>query len=344
MHVLTSLDSDPQWANFLNAVTMALLAAEQAGIVKETAEQIGVTDLFGEDYEGAFINAIKAVGNFGDLYTFPIERNGKNLVNDGTTGLLVSPPLGDIGVENRDYDNIEPVKGGTMESVLQRGNLRCGVRGGRDGFAVFNSNTSEWVGMDICFCTALAASLFDGEKQNVKFIDVQQRTEANGFVLLQDGVVDVFAGAMWTLPNTVREAVTGEGFSFSQPYFYGPVNDTSFDENLCTATRQTDPQWSSFVYWTTQSLVYAEEHSIAQRVSSQMPLVNAFGPELKKMFRDAVHASGNYAELYDRHLERILPRNGRNRLHKWDMQGKAPLRYIPPGFDALDKATQIEAP
>jgi hypothetical protein len=103
------------------------------------------------------------------------------------------------------------------------------------------------------------------------------------------------------------------------------------DENLCLATRQDDPQWSSFVYWTAQSIVYAEEHGVVQSASSQLPLIGVFGLTLQRMFRDAVHSIGNYNEVYQRNLAGMLPRAGRNMLNLL-AQGKGPLRYLPPGF------------
>ena len=260
-------------------------------------------------------------------------------MNDGTTGLLLSPPLGDINMKLGGYANVGPVAGGTLERVLDRGYLRCTVRGGRPGFATYNSSSARWEGLDIAFCTALAASLFDGEADNVQFFDTDLTGTDNGFELLQDEVVDVFAGALWTLENTAREEATGQGYAFSQPYFYAPGNGTErqrFDENLCLATRKTDPQWSDFVFWAAQSLIYAEEHDIGQRLSSQMPLVEIFGPRVTRMFRDSVHAVGSYGEVYEQNLKDVLPRNGRNRLNKWDGQGRAPMRYLPPGFEVLD--------
>lgn len=103
-----------------------------------------------------------------------------------------------------------------------------------------------------------------------------------------------------------------------------------FEENLCLATREDDPNWTSFVYWTAQSLVYAEENNISQSTSHLMPLVHCFGEDLQRMFRDAVHAMGNYKEVYDRNLADILPRGGRNMLNL--VEENLPFRYIPPGL------------
>ena len=102
-----------------------------------------------------------------------------------------------------------------------------------------------------------------------------------------------------------------------------------FEENMCLATRNEDKQWSSYVYWVAQALVYAEERGIDQRSSNEMPLVKLFGFERQRAFRDAIHAVGNYEEVYSRHLQSILPRGGRNRLNLKE-EGRAPLRYLPP--------------
>ena len=150
-------------------------------------------------------------------------------------------------------------------------------------------------------------------------------------------MVDVFAGAVWTLANDISEEVTQQGYSFTRPYFYGPTNVTThlldFDENLAMATRQDDPVWSSLVSWATQSVVYAEAANITQNTSHRMELIDSslFGPDFSELFRNAVGAVGNYAEIYNRHLSSMLPRGGRNRLNR--NQPDAPLIYIPPGFD-----------
>lgn len=65
MWALKTLDDDPVWHNFLDAIVMALLAAEQAGVSKEDAQRMGKTDIFGPEFEDMFINAVGAKGNYG---------------------------------------------------------------------------------------------------------------------------------------------------------------------------------------------------------------------------------------------------------------------------------------
>ena len=212
MWALKTLGSDPEWHDFTNACILALLAAEDAGVTKEDAHRMGKTSIFGDEFENMFIDAV-SVGNFGEVWDHPIPRSARNTKNDGSTGLLASPPLGN----NEAQGFHGAFSGGTLEAVVQRGVLHCGIRGQRLGFASYNPDLSIWDGMDVDYCRALASALFDGSHQNVIFHDID--TEA-GFKHLREGTIDVFSGAIWTLQDDMQ------GFSFSQPYFYGPVGDT----------------------------------------------------------------------------------------------------------------------
>ena len=96
--------------------------------------------------------------------------------------------------------------------------------------------------IDIEYCRALTSSIFQGRfsihdsescqidthSQNytestsnptLKFIILWNLTD--GFAKLQSGEIDVVAGYRMDLQSDVKEATTGDGFTFSQPYFYG---------------------------------------------------------------------------------------------------------------------------
>ena len=143
-----------------------------------------------------------------------MPRDGRNLINDGTTGLLASPPLGLVGKQVYPQS---PVEGGTLEAASQVGILRCGIRAGRPGFANYNMERSNMEGMDVEYCRLLAAALFDGDSTAVVFEDV---SDEDGFELLREGHLDVMAGALWTLQDDMK------GFTFTSPYFYGPVGNS----------------------------------------------------------------------------------------------------------------------
>ena len=180
-------------------------------------------------------------------------------------------------------------------------------------------------GMDVDYCIALAGSLFGGSEGSLEFVSLD--SQSDGFRKLADGEVDVFAGGTWNLANDINEPTTGLGFSFSQPYFYGFSDD---EDNLCLVTREDDPQWATFVYWVRAASTYAEVMGISQVAANEMPEVLLYGTGFRRMFRDAIVQCGNYAEAYERNLESIIPRAGRNLLNAHPHDG--PQFYPMPGI------------
>ena len=74
----------------------------------------------------------------------------------------------------------------------------------------------------------------------------------------------------------------------------------------------------------------AESDGISQRLANELPLVSLFGPKFERMFRDAVHAVGNRATIYNRHVASHIPLSGRNILIS--VKDYSPLIYVVPGF------------
>ncbi|CAB9526877.1 Putative amino-acid ABC transporter-binding protein YhdW [Seminavis robusta] len=330
---LATRDDDPEWSDFVNIILMGLFAADLANVTHINAAELLAADVLGEELE----RAVEAAGNYAEIFDRgfkPIfqSREGWNLLNNGSTGLLFTLPLGTIQNEGPG-----PVAGGTLEEIRDRpnGKLHCGVRLGRPGFAVQDKAQNQpFSGLDVDMCSALAAGLSQGTTDAVLFVHVEN--EAQGYRMLQSGEVDVLAGHTWNIRNDYHEPGTGVGYSFTMPYFYKPVDvdvhssNATFDENLCLVTRQDDPQFSSFVFWTVASTWHAEERGVTEANSRDMPDVNLFGFDYSKMFRDAIFAVGNYGEIYERNLASILPRGGRNMLNS--VQDAGPQIYVPPGY------------
>ena len=87
------------------------------------------------------------------------------------------------------------------------------------------------------------------------------------------------------------------------------------DETRCLVTRQVDHQWSSFVYWIVRSTFIAESKGISFNNSNEMPAIGLFGPEYRRMFRDVILNVGNYGEMYEWNLGKLIPREGLNLLN-----------------------------
>ena len=94
-------------------------------------------------------------------------------------------------------------------------------------------------------------------------------------------------------------------------------------------TNADDSQYSDFLRWIIYAYFYAEEKGITQTNSMNMPHTRLFGDDesLQDMWRNAIKAVGNYADIYERNLQGIIPRSGFNLLN--DL--KSPQLYAAPG-------------
>jgi len=134
------------------------------------------------------------------------------MINDGTTGLIYGMPFGDPS-----SNGPSPLSGSTLRTIEDRGFLRCGITR-RSIFAEFDTATQEWFGLDIDFCKAISAAIFDGVTSSVVY-SVLPATDR--FIALAEGQVDVLSRiTTLTLERDVNEPTSGVGFSFSQPDFY----------------------------------------------------------------------------------------------------------------------------
>lgn len=326
---IVSSVKDPEFTDFTNVVLQALLAAEHNNITKETAHLMPQTDLFGEEYKDMMRHAVGAHGNYGEIYDQNLKdwlpRSTPNNVNDGNSGLIVSHPFGNIANER----NMSKALGNTLQGILESRRLRCGIRMDRPGFVarIDVNGSDDYVGMDVDYCYRLGAALFGGESELVEFVEIDGQDPITGYGLLANDEIDVLAGAVWTLQTDVKEPSTGQGYFFSQPYFYGYSQE---EDTFCLATRQDDRDWSTFVYWSVAGTFYAEEYNVTSFNFHDMPEVNLYGPDLKRMFKDSILAMGSYAETYDRNVEHLIPREGRNLLYASSHVG--PQYYLIPGL------------
>mmetsp|Transcript_27130 Transcript_27130/g.45231 ORF Transcript_27130/g.45231 Transcript_27130/m.45231 type:complete len:851 (-) Transcript_27130:149-2701(-) len=122
---------------------------------------------------------------------------------------------------------------------------------------------------------------------------------------------NVLAGAQFE----VAESVVRRSISpFNQEYEVGAVFHSR--EPLALVTRDGDPTWSEMVDWVLQAILAAEEENITKdSAASELATTPYFGSSLSSFFRDAVSAVGNYEEIYERHLEKILPRTAVNTIN-----------------------------
>ena len=210
-------DGDPLWSDFVNWVVEGMLAAEEKGFSQVSSlRSFQRTNLFGEAFEAMFVESLKTVGTYGELYerhfASILPRAEVNKINQGFSGLLYSLPFG-----NTLPSGPAPSKDGTLVAIMERGYLRCGISR-RAIFAILDEETNEWSGFDVDFCRALSAAIFQGDGYKVQFTDLSAQER---FVALHNGDVDVLSRITTvTFARDVLEPKTMAGFSFARPNFY----------------------------------------------------------------------------------------------------------------------------
>lgn len=97
-----------------------------------------------------------------------------------------------------------PASGQTLQQVMDRGQLICGVHGQFQGFGFLDSDGS-WSGFDVDFCRAVAAAVL-GDANAVEFRGLSAQAR---FTALQSGEVDVLIrNSTWTLIRDVELGLT----------------------------------------------------------------------------------------------------------------------------------------
>ncbi len=95
---------------------------------------------------------------------------------------------------------------GTLEDVVEKGFVQCGVSQGLPGFSNPDEN-GNWTGIDVDLCRAVAAAAL-GDASKVKFSPLSAKER---FTALQSGEIDVLSrNTTWTL---VRDTALGLNFA-----------------------------------------------------------------------------------------------------------------------------------
>ncbi|MFT6987236.1 MAG: general L-amino acid transport system substrate-binding protein [Psychromonas sp.] len=99
---------------------------------------------------------------------------------------------------------------GTLEQVIKKGTLNCGVSTGIPGFSATDSK-GVWEGLDVDFCRSVAAAVL-GDADAVKFIPL---TAKERFTALQSGEIDVLArSSTWTASRDTSLGINFTGVNY----------------------------------------------------------------------------------------------------------------------------------
>jgi general L-amino acid transport system substrate-binding protein len=104
-----------------------------------------------------------------------------------------------------------PAPADTLDDVLKRGRLVCGVSQGLPGFSA-KDGAGRWRGFDVDFCRAVSAAVFgDAERVDYAPLSAEERFDA-----LKAGRIDVLSrNSTWTMSRDV-----GLGLEFVGVYYY----------------------------------------------------------------------------------------------------------------------------
>ena len=301
---IVTLDYDYEWSLFVNVMMNGIMEAERRGISKGSSMEMPTIPYFGSSFESMLQNSVGAVGNYGDMYdkwvATDLPRSALNMMVDSidpscsnsSGGLLYSFPFGTISMDLESESSITP--GPTLKNIMENGFVTCGIARSRAGF-LSESDAGESVGFEVDLCRGIAASIFGVEKENSFVVKALPDGAAVGdhIASLHDGSIDILLGrSIQSLRTRLLDVAV------SIPYFYSPDKE----EALVVASSSTDVSWSDYLNWIIMTLIYAEENPII------MPEVSLYGASFSEMLRNVIDSVGNYADMYDRHLELLIPR------------------------------------
>ena len=349
---LTSRGGDVEFGDFIDWILKSLIVAEAMNITSENYYEFPTTDLFGPEYKHMFQNAIAAVGNYGNVYNIswqtkvPRRPGGINTLHTSSDngGLLYANPLGNLNPLELEDEEYPLMNSTTIDSIEKTQELRCGIvlsyfddiSGEHQpvpaGLVMWNDKLQEYFGISVDYCRGLSAALFtSGSASDASLVLIPFSTLNDGFVALSNNTIDVLSGAVYSMENDISHPVTNNGYSFSDIFYYHSASNSSAGTDgggggdssqelvlpLAMATRQRDVQWTDFVKAISMCPIHAELSGINQTTAVEMPTIQLFGLKYRQSLRDIILKIGNYDEIYQRNMQRYLPRvdNPRNILN-----------------------------
>jgi len=214
-------NNDREFSDITNWVVQALLYGEEQGITQDLTRCQNYTNLTSHVSDLNFLNAVYCVGNYIELYDGESDldqsNRGMDQLNNGT-GMLYAIPFGDL--ESKDYGTSILA---TDDSILDKlrndqGVLNCVVCVPDVSMEGIMTN-DKLVGMSVDYCRTLAAALSNGSPEAVQLFYFLEFD--NSMTALNNGLVDVLAGARVERKYDFASPPQLGGFQFSTPFYYG---------------------------------------------------------------------------------------------------------------------------
>lgn len=133
------------------------------------------------------------------------------------------------------------------------------------------------------------------------------------YEFFKEGACNVLAGEQFevTSHNLEKRGYTG-------PYEIG--TKVLSKELISIVTRDGDAGFSDFCNWLIKSLFAAEELRLLGSPMN-IPTTHVFGQDYESMFQSAFSVVGDYGQLYEKHLQRLIPRFDANQINLGDQAG-----------------------
>jgi general L-amino acid transport system substrate-binding protein len=134
---------------------------------------------------------------------------------------------------------------GRLQTLLGRGQLKCGISGELPGFSLLNPQ-GKYSGLDVDVCRAIAAALFDKPDA----VEYRQLNAKERFTAVQTGEIDVLSrNTTWTLSRDTENRMDfgpvvfydGQGMMVRQSSGIKTLKDFG-EKAICTQTGTTNEQ------------------------------------------------------------------------------------------------------
>ncbi|EJK69703.1 hypothetical protein THAOC_09013, partial [Thalassiosira oceanica] len=305
------MDNDREFGDIATWTIMALIYGEAHNITKDPSKCQPYEELPTNPADLDYMKAVHCVGNYREIMSERLEqtrlknderfddwlRAGDEAVNNLNEGeaMIRETPLVDLE---------QPPSYGRAVGTLARirdTELKCGVFVPDN----FNSTLEEsrgLVGLNVEFCMAVSAAAQNGDRHRCVLTPLLYSNKADAYRALNNGTVDVIAGALWEFKYDFRSSDDLGGVHFSTPYFYGNESNTEDLSAYTLATMDEMVMFSSFVNCVVVAVMEARRRQITEEFYLDMPLSAIFGSDLSWALRDAVKTSGNYGTMMKRNF------------------------------------------
>ena len=278
------LDGGREFGDIATWTIMALIYGEAHHITKDPSRCQPYEELPTNPVDLDYMKAVHCVGNYGEIFPtyrqqrsslknvgeLPINVSSVNHLNTGQP-MIIGLPDGNLAQP--------PSHGratGTLGRIRRDNELRCGVFVPDN----FNSTLEEsrgLVGLNVEFCRTVSAAVLNGDTNHCAIKQFLYSDKEDAYRALNNGTVDLIAGALWEFKYDFRSSDDLAGMDFSTPYFYGSESITEDLSAYTLATVETQKLFSSFVNCVVVSMIWASRVQLVQDLFPFMPLSSIFG-------------------------------------------------------------------